>query len=202
MLQQEPRPFRMPADMPRLDYAGLTAWLDGETTRRLGRTVVIRKYGTAPKNPPPPVIGFYLYGTAIAFIRPDRVTFPETGDTHLATAGWLTQIVRDNGIGTLVSRCPRRKQDGPGPETSRGRAGILLIDGSRDRPLEGFAYRAGHPGGEPWCNHDGPGSIPGQPCECGQRVPLHSWYRERKARELAAIARKARRALAGGENAA
>jgi hypothetical protein len=68
---------------------------------------------------------------------------------------------------------------------ARGEAGLLVIDGDRDRPVEGFAYRAGYPGKEPWCNHDGPGAVPGRACECGQVVIRNSDYRERKAAELA-----------------
>src|SRR4249920_2726961 len=183
--------FSWPAGMPRLTFEGLGGWLEFEPERPLGRTIWVRRYGTGAKERLEPVISLELYGACIALFRAGRVTFPETGSTRIAATYWLSQVVADARIGGHVERVPRRKRDRPGPAGSRGEAGLLVIDGNRDRPVEGFAYRAGYPGQEPWCNHDGPDVIPGRACECGQIVLRHSDYRERRAAELAAAVRAA-----------
>jgi hypothetical protein len=198
MTAQHEYVFRFPAGMPKLDFASLAEWMTGHTARRIGATVVVRRTGHG--CPHPHVIGIELYGLCIALVKPDRVVFPETRDTHAATSYWLGRIIADNGIGRSAWRIRRRKADRPGPPVARGQAGLLVIDGDRDRPVEGFAYRTQDPGGEPWCYHDGPDVIPGKMCECGQRAPLHSDFRERAAAIVAsAIAdRRAREPMLTG----
>jgi hypothetical protein len=187
--------FRWPANIPRLGFTSLLTWLDSEPERTIGTTVTVRRIGRGERpGDLRPVIIIELYGLAIALLRSEYVYFPDTRDGHYATTEWLAKIVRDSGIGGSLFRYPRRKRDGLGPLVPRGRAGILLIDGSRDRPLEGFAYRPNQRGEEPWCNHDGLDATPGRMCECGVRVPRHSDYRDRKAAELRDLVRARREA--------
>jgi len=183
--------YRFAGDCPRLDYATLAGWLGDEPVRRISGNVIVRRYGRQLPGGGR-VISVELYGTCLALVRPDRVTFPETRDGRPAITEWAARVARDNGIGTPVFRYARRKADGPGPPGPRGPAGILLISGDRDRPVEGFTYRTHDPGGEPWCSHDGPDTVPGRMCECGQRVPRHSDYRERSAAALARYATRKR----------
>ena len=182
--------FRWPPDMPPLTFESLGQWLEFEPDRRMGTSVMVRRYGTGAKERLEPVISLELHGWCIALFKADRVIFPETRDVRIAVTYWLSQIVADSRIGGHVERVPRRKRDGPGLPTSRGKAGLLVIDGDRDRPVEGFAYRAGYPGEEPWCNHDSPDQVPGRPCECGQVAPRHSDYRDRRAAELLTAVRR------------
>jgi hypothetical protein len=104
--------FRFPASMPELTYAGLGR------TDRIGRTVRVDHW--------PMTRVLRLYGTVIARIYEDRVEFPVTGDQHQATREWLVRIVRDNGIGNTVWR---------------DRRGVLLVDGTKNRPVEGCTFK-------------------------------------------------------------
>ena len=183
--------FSWPAGMPQLTFEALTIWLEAGPERPLGRTAWVRRYGTGPAAYLEPVTSLELHGACITLFKANRVIFPESGSTRISATYWLSQVVADSRIGGHVERVPRRKRDGPGPANARGQAGLLVIDGNRDRPVEGFAYRTGYPGGEPWCNHDGPDVIPGRVCECRQVAPRNSDYRERKAAELAAAIRAA-----------
>ena len=181
--------FRMPAGTPRLDYGGLTAYIraayNGEKLRygdhaRIGTTVRVRYTGTRPGIVPMrDVIEFQLYDLTIAVISRNRVEFPFTRDAHMATGEWISRIVRDNQIGGGVFRVRRRAHDPliPGP---RGYVGPLIIDGDRDRPVEGYGYQVNSrlSGAMPWCNHDGP-ERPGERCECGMYVPPASDYTRR-----------------------
>lgn len=111
----EPYPFRFPAEMPSLTYAGL------EGIERIGSTVrvVTMAGGTRVLR---------LYRTSIAWIEPESVYFAKTGDTHQATRMWLEHIVQDNGIGRSVYR---------------DRRGVLVIDGGAK--VEGERYAVGKP---------------------------------------------------------
>lgn len=182
--------FRFPADTPKLDYNGLSHYIhdrfgDRAGSGSIGTTVTIT-HRTRDREAG---ITFILYGTTIAVIRPGRAEFPFTTDAHMATAEWIGRIVRDNGIGGGVFRMRRRAADPliPGPH---GYVSPLLVDGNYDRPVNGYAYPAGQPGAEPWCNHDGPPasvSVTGAArCECGMYVPPESDYSKRKSAEQAA----------------
>ena len=128
--------FRFPADTPELDFASLAAYLDGWDERAIGTTVTVESYREG-------VIDILLYGLRIAQIGPNIVFFPGPDDPHMATSAWLGRIVRDNAMGSNVWRVRRLKGDGPGPEVARGRAGLLCIDGDRDKPVFGRAYPVG-----------------------------------------------------------
>ena len=174
--------FRAPAGTPELTCEGLSAYLGASRSKRaIGTTVTVMHVAAAPGEP---AYDFRLYGLVIAQIFPGRVYFPRTDDTHQATSSWLSAIVRDNGIGSGVWRIRRRAADVPGPMGG----GLLAVDGDRDRPVEGYAYRVGQRGEGPWCNHDGPAAVPGTVCECGVTVPPESDYSRRRRTELAAAA--------------
>jgi hypothetical protein len=138
--------FKMPKDTPELDFVTLKARMEaeygGEELRygdklEIGTTVIIRWNDSGGL----PSVEFVLYGLHIARISANEVRFTYTDDPHLATAEWTAKIVRDNAIGGSVWRMPRRKADGEGPWTSRGRAGLLCINGNRDKPVWGNTYR-------------------------------------------------------------
>lgn len=192
-MSYSPYIFQFPAGMPDLTFAQLGARLNAlcdpaEHPRctscelRIGTTVHVRWHGRDRAQG----VSFRLYDTLIARIGPQLVWFPEHGDGHTATTYWTERIAADNRIGSSVYRIRRRKADRPGPAVTRGLSGLLVIDGSRDRPVEGYAYPVGEYGAEPWCNHDGPGAVPGRRCECGEVVPRESDYSRRRRAELAA----------------
>jgi hypothetical protein len=150
--------FQIPRDCPELTYGALAAheekhWrpdASGGRYARIGTTVTIT-YADGPVTgcPMPERMDFRLYELLIARIYRDSVYFCQTGDAHTATTAWLARIVRDNGIGGNIWRIPRRKADGPGPEVARGQAGLLVIDGDRNRPVEGHFYPVNRPGAPP-----------------------------------------------------
>lgn len=116
----------MPAQIPGLDHASLHAYIGGRAGRRIGTTVTVGRVLVDPG------ITFVLYETRLATIYPDRVDFDHHGDTHQLTSSWLGRIVRDNKLGAVVCRI-RPRSGFPG-------AGILTIDGDRDKPIEGRTY--------------------------------------------------------------
>ena len=126
--------IRIPAGTPDLTFDDLDAWLGPASARAIGTTVVIYRN--------PDAITIELYGVIIAELseRPRRVRFPSADDAHLTTTEWLGKIIRDNAIGSSVSRVRRHKADGPGPAVSRGEAGLLIIDGDRGRTVFGQTY--------------------------------------------------------------
>lgn len=107
--------FRFPASTPLLTHAGLA------DTVRIGRTVDVKHW---PAHGPCARV-ILLYGKAIASIFEDRVEFPVTGDRHRATREWIARIARDNQIGTAVWR---------------DRRGVLLVDGIKNRQVEGGTF--------------------------------------------------------------
>lgn len=145
--------FRMPENTPDLDFTSLEAYIraayDGEGPRHgdhaeIGTTVQVVWHGSRrPGLELPPAVDFQLYGLHIARIFPDRVNFAKHDDPHMATGEWVAKIIRDNAIGTSAGRIRRRKADGEGPWMSRGRAGLLVIDGDRDKPVTGRTYPVG-----------------------------------------------------------
>ena len=140
--------FRMPEGTPKLTFEALSAQLDAlcdrprctPCTLAVGTTVTICWHGAARGH----AVAFQLYGLGIAVISQKLVQFPVTGDAHIATTGWLAKIIRDNGLGSSAWRIRRHKADGPGTPAARGRAGLLCIDGDRDRPVEGHGYPVDH----------------------------------------------------------
>lgn len=134
--------FRFPAAMPELTFEALTSRLRALCDREqctscydeIGTTVQVRWIRS--KN----AIMIRLYGTTIAILSDDgSVQFP-ADDPHLTTTEWITRIVRDNGLGNRVWRIRRHASDGPGPEVQRGHAGLLVIDGDRDKPVHGRVW--------------------------------------------------------------
>lgn len=183
--------FRMPAGTPDLTFAGLAARLREvcdlprckACCLAIGTTVRVSRAGGRRD-----ALDFSLYGTVIARISMGTVYFPETGDAHLATTEWLSRIVHDNGIGSRVWRIRRHAADGPGAPVARGYAGLLVIDGDRARPAEGYRYAAGQPGREPWCTHDAAAVHPVTLlCECGEPAPARTRH------ELSRLATATRR---------
>lgn len=138
--------FRFPAGAPDLDFTSLSAWLGLRHTRQAGTTVTVT-YLAASADEAGEIWGarfeIMLYRTVIAWVYADRVYFPGPDDPHHATTAWISKIVRDNAIGGGVFRIRRHKTDGPGPRTPRGRAGLLVIGGNRDKPVPGRAYPVG-----------------------------------------------------------
>lgn len=132
--------FRFPADMPELSYRPLDAEIGKLCSQPNCRSCVLEIGTTVKVRRLPLALEFRLYDTVIAYIYPGCVEFSKTDDPHQATTEWLTRIVQDNGIGYGVGRIRRHKADGPGPETSRGRAGLLVIEWTRSRPVVGRTY--------------------------------------------------------------
>jgi hypothetical protein len=135
--------FRFPENTPELTYetlGGLTSAACGKFFRctscrlHIGTTVSVRW------NARGDALIVRLYDLDIAWLYADRVAFTHEDDPHMATTEWLARIVRDNGIGNTAGRIRRRKADGLGPWTSRGRAGLLVISWSRDMPVIGCTY--------------------------------------------------------------
>lgn len=134
--------FRIPQDAPDLDYASLNTWMGLRGQRKIGTTVTIvalDEHETA-MGQIPASFEIWLYETLIARIYPDRVDFPGPDDPHMATSAWLFKVIRDNAIGHTCFRIRRHKNDGPGPVVARGQAGLLVIDGDRDKPVFGRHY--------------------------------------------------------------
>lgn len=143
--------FRFPADTPRLDFETLAGLLrdrwypmaDGEHYATIGTTVRIRWHGGTERSAHaalPPAIWIELYGLRIAKVMPGSVYFPGPDDPHVTTTEWIAKIVRDNRLGSGAFRVRRHKGDGEGPPVARGHAGLLTIDGDRERPVFGHAY--------------------------------------------------------------
>jgi hypothetical protein len=135
--------FRWPADVPEMTFAALAARLSELCDRAncvsdyvpLGTTVQVRWHTRDHSS-----ILVRLYDTTIAVLTSDdTIRFPND-DPHMATTAWIARIVRDNGLGHSVQRIRRRAGDGPGPEMSRGQAGLLVIDGDRDKPVHGRSW--------------------------------------------------------------
>lgn len=126
-------PLQLFPDAPVLDFAGLIAHLAGGTQARIGPYVLLRQYGTDPKNPLPPVISVEWRGIALAFLRPDSVRFP--GPVPLSAQAWqlLSRVVADNRLGSAVVSVHVTVA----PNTRRRRA---AIDGDRDRLLADSTY--------------------------------------------------------------
>jgi hypothetical protein len=142
--------FRFPENTPKLRYKELSALLDKACDRpdchlceaKIGTTVTVRRcYGDYAG-----AVSLKLYSLELARIWPDRVEFTPDDDPHQATTQWISRIVQDNRIGSTVWRARRRKADGPGPWTERGRAGLLCVSGDRGKPVFGQSF----PVGEPW----------------------------------------------------
>lgn len=128
--------FRWSANVPQLSYAGLRRYLDEKDAgrREIGSTVEVRAI--------PGAVIFRLYELDLAIISgaPMHVKFTQADDPREATKHWLSRIVQDNDLGHGVSRVRRRKSDGPGPRHGHGEAGVLVIDGNRDKPVIGQTY--------------------------------------------------------------
>jgi hypothetical protein len=145
--------FRMPEGCPYLDFTSLKAYIRAAYNSEdlhftdhaeIGTTVRVVWHGSRrPRLELPPSIAFELYGFTAAEIYPDRVGFAAADDPHMATTAWLSRIVYDNAIGHGVSRVRRRKADGEGPPIARGHAGLLVIDGNRDKLVTGQSYPVG-----------------------------------------------------------
>lgn len=121
--------FRMPKDTPELTHETLDAYI-GPTRNRASIGATVSVYRWAKDNG----LRFELYWTTLAVIYPGRVEFTTHGDTHGATREWLQKIATDNGIGQNVWRDRSYQRDGfryPGK---------LIIDGDRNKPVEGRAY--------------------------------------------------------------
>jgi hypothetical protein len=127
----------MPEGTPDLSHDALAAYLDSRDERKIGATVTVENYREG-------VIDVRLYDTRIAQIGPNLVFFPGPDDPHIATTYWLAKVVQDNGIGGNVFRVRRHKSDGEGPPVARGQAGLLTVDGDRDRPVFGRSYPVDH----------------------------------------------------------
>jgi hypothetical protein len=134
--------FRFPDDVPPMTFEALAARLRAicgharcmSCYDTIGTTVQVR-WHTADRSS----VMVRLYDTTIAVLTDDgTIRFPND-DPHMATTEWISKIVRDNGLGSWVGRIRRRKADGPGPETSRGQAGLLVVDG-RDAPVHGRVW--------------------------------------------------------------
>jgi hypothetical protein len=128
--------FQVPQNTPDLTFAELAAWTTkgrDKMSRKIGTTVEVGWYDEGES------VYFELYDTIIARLMPAEIYFPVTGDAHMATTQWLSMIARDNGLGG-VWRIPRHTDDLPGPIAARGRAGLLTLDGDRDKPVEGHTY--------------------------------------------------------------
>lgn len=136
--------FRFPADTPPMTFEALAARLRAVCDHErclscydtIGTTVQIR-WHTADRSS----VMVRLYETTIAVLTDDdTIRFPND-DPHKTTTEWISKIVHDNGLGHGVCRIRRRKSDGPGPDASRGQAGLLVIDGDRNKPAHGRAWR-------------------------------------------------------------
>jgi len=140
-----PHPFYFPADTPEMTFTALAARLQAVCSRSqcmsyyatIGTTVQVRWRTTGRSS-----ILVRLYETTIAILSWDgTIRFPND-DPHMTTTEWISKIIYDNGLGSRAWRIRRRASDPPGPEISRGRAGLLCIDGDRDKPVHG----------RPWCS--------------------------------------------------
>jgi len=130
--------FRFPADVPKLTYEALNAYV---LATPQGRAYVRRDIGTTVTV----TLGdgcarLTLYGYTLAAIYPGRVEFNATDDAHMSTTAWLGKIVRDNKLGGTAWRIRRHASDGEGPCVPRGHAGLLTIDGHRSEPVFGQTY--------------------------------------------------------------
>lgn len=133
--------FRFPADVPKLTYESLNAYI---LARPAGAILLSRAIGTTVTVlQGESFVWLKLYDTILAVIFAEKVTFSPHDDPHLATTAWIGKIVRDNGIGGTVWRERRHAGDGEGPRVPRGRAGLLAIDGDRSRPVFGHTYTKG-----------------------------------------------------------
>lgn len=134
--------FRMPRDVPEMTYEGLDAYLGKHPSGRIGTTVTVAYHGSRRHLAAalPPAITVTLYQTRIARVMPGMVYFCPTGDAHQATHAWISRIIADNGIGGMAWRIRRQRHDPPGTPVARGRAGLLTVDGIRERPVEGHAF--------------------------------------------------------------
>lgn len=137
--------FRFPAGTPPMTFAALAARLSDLCDRancladivRIGTTVELRWSGRNHS-----AVMVRLYSTTIAILTKDgTVEFPND-DPHLATTEWISKIIYDNGLGDRAWRIRRHASDGAGPEASRGRAGLLCIDGDRSKPVHGRVHLA------------------------------------------------------------
>ena len=135
-----PHPFYFPADTPEMTFTALAARLQAVCSRSqcmscyatIGTTVQVRWRTTGRSS-----ILVRLYETTIAILSWDgTIRFPND-DPHMTTTEWISKIIYDNGLGSRAWRIRRRASDPPGPEISRGRAGLLCIDGDRDKPVHG-----------------------------------------------------------------
>lgn len=135
--------LRFPADTPPMTFEALAARLRVVCGRercmscpaKIGSTVTLR-WHTSDRS----AVMVRLYQTTIAILTADgTVRFPND-DPHQATTAWIGRIVRDNGLGWRVGRIRRHAADSPGPATSRGYAGLLVIDWDRAKPVHGRAW--------------------------------------------------------------
>ncbi len=138
--------FRMPADTPPLTFTALRERCQRQNYAnsgigKIGTTVTLYHMAWPDRDGvAEEYIQFRLYGLMLARIYADRVEFTDTDDPHMATTAWLAQIVVDNHLGGGVFRIRRHAADGPGPQVPRGRAGLLAINGDRDKPVVGASY--------------------------------------------------------------
>jgi hypothetical protein len=137
--------FRFPADTPPMTFEALAARLSALCDHanclsdyvQIGTTVQLR-WNSRDHS----AILVRLYETTIVILAKDgTIRFPND-DPHKTTNEWISRIVRDNGLGSGVCRIRRRKSDGPGPAASLGQAGLLCIDGDRDKPVHGRTWTA------------------------------------------------------------
>lgn len=130
--------FRFPAGVPKLTYEALETYV---LATPMGRMNVRRDIGTTVTvTLEHDSARVRLYGYTLAVLRSHQVAFNSTDDPHMSTSAWLSKIIRDNGIGGLAWRIRRHASDGEGPCVPRGHAGLLTIDGDRNRPVFGNTY--------------------------------------------------------------
>jgi hypothetical protein len=127
--------FRFPADTPELTYEALHAYVGkgNGACRAIGTTVEVTDYTGSIFGD---MVVLNLYGTQIARIYKDAVTFPVHGHSEQATRNWLVRIVANNGIGFNIWRVARQHK--------KVRRSFYVIDGDRNRPLEGRSYPCDH----------------------------------------------------------
>jgi hypothetical protein len=135
--------FQFPAGTPPMTFDALAHMLDElcdvercmSCYARIGSTVQVRWHVRNRS-----AVTVRLYETTIAILTADgTIRFPND-DPHMATTEWISKIIYDNGLGGRAWRIRRHAADGPGPEVARGRAGLLCIDGDRDKPVYGRAW--------------------------------------------------------------
>jgi hypothetical protein len=136
--------FRWPADTPEMTFESLAARLSDLCDRancladtvQIGTTVELRWHGRDHS-----AVMVRLYSTTIAVLADDgTIRFPND-DPHMTTREWIGKIIYDNGLGGSAWRIRRRASDGQGPAVARGSAGLLCIDGDRDKPVHGPVHR-------------------------------------------------------------